>query len=177
MQQENFTARPLTLETVASFARETALKENGHAPMLLAEGDRGLVVALFDRPPALFELRLLAMYGAGLTMAHRGEVGILHQVFFISEAWMSMAERPGDEPVRPTEDPDRKEVLIVYETCMQDRSSDVAIYEIVRDEEKRITGLLEFEPPETGKGTEEVQSPLLDAFIAGYLMGVGGSRN
>ena len=165
----------MSLESIAAFARETALKENGHAPMLFAEGDKGLVVALFEQPPALFELRLLAMYSAGLTMAQRGEVGILHQVFFISEAWMSVGDKPDEEPVRPAEDPDRKEVLIVYETRMQDRGSDVVIFEIARDEEEAIADLQEFKPPETGK--EEVQSPLLDAFIAGYLMGVGGSHN
>lgn len=46
----------MTLDSVAAFARETTMKENGHAPMLLAEGDKGLVVALFEQPPALFEL-------------------------------------------------------------------------------------------------------------------------
>lgn len=177
MQQEQFPARPLSLQTVASFARETTLKENGHVPMLLAEGDRGMVVALFEQPPAQFELRLLAMYSAGLTMAKRDQIGILHQVFFISEAWMSVGEKPDKPPIRPTEDPDRKEVLIVYETRMQDLGSEVVVYEIDRNERERVADLQEFETPGSEEGTDDVESPLLDAFIAGYLIGVGGNYN
>jgi hypothetical protein len=114
------------------------------------------------------------MLSAGFAFAQSREVGELKQVFFISEAWMSIAELDKPPAVRPSQDPERIEVIMVSNLAVQEAptrvESRMAILEMIRDAEGRLTdlnalGLAE----ESAEG--HVENSLLDAFVVGYLAG------
>ena len=71
--------------------------------------------------------------------------------------------------IRPSEDPNRKEVLIVSAIQMKERKKNLKIYQLVRDQNEQITGMEEFVPESPQETSVEV--PLLDAFVQGFRTG------
>lgn len=71
--------------------------------------------------------------------------------------------------IRPSEDPKRKEVLIVSAIQIKERKKHLKVYEVVRDQSERVTGLEEFMPEDPQETSVEV--PLLDAFVEGFQTG------
>ena len=102
---------------------------------------------------------------AGYTPAESGEVDEFEQVIPISEGWMSTGEcRPPKS--RPSQDPARKEVLLVSNLTIRDHRSRVVIFEMVRDVKGELTELRDLQlPGEYDQG--QAETPLLDAFADG----------
>ena len=97
-------------------------------------------------------------------------MGELQQVIFIPEGWMSTGEGTPPES-RPSQDPARKEVLLVSELMIRDHCSRVAIFEMVRDVKGELTELRDLQlPGEYDQG--QAETPLLDAFADGFYMGM-----
>jgi hypothetical protein len=161
---------PFTFDEVTRIAREVALKHGGHVPVLIAEGTRRSFGGRIANLPDTHEDRIRWMLSAGYALARSGEVGGLQQVIFISEGWMSIGEGTLPES-RPSQDPARKEVLLVSNLTIRDRCSRVVIFEMVRDVEGELTELRDLQlPGEYNKGLAE--TPLLDAFADGFYMGM-----
>lgn len=160
----------LSLEAVAEMACETTLRDGGHVPTVIAEGTRMTLLGNFPELPPTHQERVAMMELAGEMLGDREAVGFLRRVYFISEAWMSRLARPVAGGVPPSQDPERVEVLCVAGLEVLERRSALKLYEMVRDE---YGGLSELLPVgREGDGEEQVDSPLLMAFAAGYLGGV-----
>jgi hypothetical protein len=155
-----------TLEAVSRHAVDVLLRDGSHAPILIVEGNRGgTVITLQDMAPTHDE-RLRQMAQAGVVTAQRNEVGKLRQLFFITEAWMSTTEggQLPDQP--PSQDPRRKEILVVSQLQVQQDQSAMVAYEMHRDDEGKLAKITQM--PSGDPSEVEVKSPLLDAFIVGF---------
>ncbi len=161
----------LTLELVARHATEIALRDGSHQPTLIVESDQNQSGILqFGIMPGTFAEREQQMFTAGFVFSRRGEVGALKQVFFITEGWMSLLENDQTPEMRPSEDPKRKEVLLISQMNTQNHQQDMVIYEMLRDDAGALQDLLEFKV-EGESGEEHMESPLLEAFVLGYQAG------
>lgn len=107
------------------------------------------------------------MHDVGFDLARQQGVGRLRDVVFISQGWMT--ESPADEQPtgRPSEDPQRREVLLVGGHNMKTDERDLTIFPLVRDAQGTVQRLDTYTPPEEAP----TRSPLLDAFVAGYHEG------
>jgi hypothetical protein len=161
--------QPFTFEEATRSAREVVLESGGHVPVLIAEGSRGSFGGRIANLPDTHEDRARWMLSAGYALARSEEVGELQKVIFISEGWMSTGVGRSPES-RPSQDPARKEVLLVSELMLRDHCSRVAIFEMVRDVEGELTEPRDLQlPGEYEEGHAE--TPLLDAFADGFYMG------
>ena len=80
-------------EDVTQKAKEIALQDGSHVPILIVEGTRGMAISQMRDVPDTHGERLDLMRSLGQAAARSGKLGRLNQVFFISEAWMSMANK------------------------------------------------------------------------------------
>src|SRR6266545_4184316 len=157
----------VTLEEIISNAKEIMVREGNHIPTLILEASNSLVVGRIpDLPPTHGE-RVELMRFLGQAAAKSGRVDQLEQVFMVTEGWMSVANEDKPAEMRPSQDPDRKEVLIVSAIHMRERKKQMKVFEILRESNKQVVGLEEFLPDER-KRDESVEVPLLDAFVQGF---------
>lgn len=161
--------RPITLEGIARAAKEVALREGGHAPTLIAEGSTGSIVGQLRELPDTHAGRANLLFQAGFLLGRNGEIGALKQAYFISEAWMSQAASDGSIQQRPSQDPDRTEVLLVSQIDTKTQHHAVVLFEMLRDETGELRDLKEM-PPMIDPA-HHLDSPLLDAFALGFLSG------
>lgn len=168
MPNENRRPPLLTLEQVAQIAQETILRSGNHAPTLITEGHLSSVITQFNHFPETHEGRKALMFMRGLLLAQSGEVGVLQQAFFISEAWMSKAKKDKRPFVPPSQDPQREEVLIVARHVVQPPQQDGETFKMKRNAKAR---LIRLEPLDINEDSDRLdyKSPLMDAFIAGFL--------
>ncbi len=89
------------------------MQDGQHVPVLIVEGSKSLVVSQIQAMPDTHGERLELMRFFGQAAAKSGKVGKLEQVFLISEGWMSVASKDKPLEMRPSQDPARKEVLII----------------------------------------------------------------
>jgi hypothetical protein len=164
---------PLTLEQVINQAREIIVRDGEHVPTLIADGSRRSVVIPLPEIGDTHDERRVQMFAAGFVLGHSRGLGILRQVFFVSEGWLSLAEGKMPPRMPPSEDPNRREVLFVSSLKLAERKADMVVFEMIRDSKGE---LVEIRPlPEVADkeiGTMDVESPLLDAFAAGFGLGM-----
>ena len=148
---------------VVAQAKASALKTGGHMPVLLLEGTKqSYVVALDTFPDDSLEKRR-TLFAVGYSVARNDKLGALVQVYFISEAWVSIIRQGTLPDVRPSQDPQRQEILVISCINLKEQTKEIAILSYVRDNEGRLIAIKDF-------GNEGIQfeSELLDAFLAGY---------
>ncbi len=165
----------LSLEEVAKMAKETALRDGGHHPMLIVEGSQGGVAAVIEEMADTHEGRVRQMFAVGEEVGKEGQIGDLTQVFLISEGWMSAARGDERPAAPPSADPNRKEVLVITRSNANGDQTEMKVFEMLRDDKGDLTELRNFEP-EPIKGTT-AKSPLLDGFTAGFRVGRSGKLN
>lgn len=160
---------PITLEEIISNAKEIMVRDGKHVPVLIMEADNKVVAGqITDMPPTHGE-RVELMRFLGQAAAKSGRVNYLQQVFMVTEGWMSEPKEDKGRFIPPSEDPTRKEVLIVSAIHIRARKKHLKIYEIVRDQHEQVTGMEEFVPENPQESSIEV--PLLDAFVQGFQTG------
>jgi hypothetical protein len=164
----------VSIETIAAFAETTTLENGGHVPTMIVFGETDYMMAPFLEMPDTHEARWQLMFWSGFALASSKQLGILKKVFFISEAWMSSGTEQQKPVLPPTEDPDRREVLIIAGIEMEGRKAELKIFEIGRDEEGQLIDLARHEPT---SNQDDVENPLLLAFVDGFLEGTGGLLN
>ena len=159
----------LTLEDIARIAQENALNHDGHVPTLIIEGSRHSIITPLADFADSYPGRAEQVFLYGLMLARSGQVGTLKQVFFVSEGWMSQA-REGEAIDRlPSQDPNRIEVLTIANLDVIQEIARLAVFELVRGPEERVTELKRFHQDD--EGGQRVESPLLTAFVRGYEIG------
>ena len=155
---------PITIEEIISNAKEIMLRDGKHVPVLIMEADNKLVAGQISSLPATHGERVELMRFLGQAAAKSGQVSQLQQVFMVTEGWMN--EPSAD--LRPSEDPNKKEVLIISAIQMKERKKHLKIYEVFRDQYEQVIGMEEFSPD--AKDEESVDIPLLDAFVQGFQL-------
>ncbi len=172
LQAANKTVSPernqhrISFEDLAAHAKEITIQDGHHVPILIVEGSRSLAVSHIQEMPETHSERAELMLAFGQAAALSGKIGRLEQVFLVSEGWMSVASSERPPHMRPSQDPERKEVLIISGLALNDRKKELRLFEMVRNDNKQVVELQEMAPPEGRDG--EVEIPLLDAFAEGF---------
>jgi hypothetical protein len=157
----------ITIEEITSKAKEIVLRDGNHVPTLIMETSDKLVASQVPSMPVTHGERMEFMRFIGQTAAKSGKVDLLQQVFLVHEGWMSMLSE--DEPAQliPSQDPERKEVLIISAFQIKESKRHLKVFEILRDAKEQVVGFEEFLPDEKKKDVS-AQTPLLDAFVEGF---------
>ncbi len=156
----------VSFEEIISNAKELTLRDGHHVPILIVEGSRNYLINTFREMPDTHQARAQLMDLMGRTVAKNSRIGRLRQVFLISEGWMSKGSKENPPKMRPSEDPERMEVLIVSGLQIEGNKKSLMLFEMLRDNQKRLVELREFKPPE--EKVKEIEVPLLDAFTRGF---------
>ena len=164
----------LSFEQVTQLAREILLQQGSHLPTLIVEGQNQMVVAHLPPLEDTHEGRAQQMFSAGYVLGESGAFQTLKQIFFVCEAWMSFVTDGKIPNLPPSEDPSRKEVLIISNLKVQEQTGKVAIFEMLRDEVGELREIKEFQEHLTATRAD---SPLLTAFVEGFNNGLGGTSN
>src|SRR5688500_7560908 len=138
----------ITLEEIISNAKEIMLREGKHVPVLIVESGRSLVAGQIPVMPPTHGERVEFMRFFGQAAAKSGRIDQLKQVFMVTEGWMSEPSEDIPTRIRPSEDPNRKEVLIISMIQVQKQKKQMEIFEIVRDRNEQVIGLEKFLPEE-----------------------------
>ena len=104
------------------------------------------------------------MFTTGAVLAQSGEVGVLNQVFFITEAWMNRADDTEQPAIRPSQDPQRKEILLISSMNVPQGKQTWAVMEMIRDQTGHLAELRDHSFNEEGTG----ENRLLTAFVVGF---------
>jgi hypothetical protein len=153
----------ITIEEIISKAKEIMLRDGQHVPTLIMEASNLLVASPLPSMPVTYGEKVEFMRFVGQVAAKSGRFDQLQQVFMVTEGWMSESR----ENVRPSQDPNKKEVLIISAIQMKERKKQMEILEILRDDKEQVVGL-EAYLPDKEKKDEKVDIPLLDAFVQGF---------
>src|SRR5688572_18553196 len=158
---------PVTIEEIISNAKEIMLRDGKHVPVVIIEADTKLLAGQIpDMPPTHGE-RVELMRFLGQAAGKSGRIDHLQQVFMVQEAWMSVATEDKPPELRPSQDPNRKEVLVISAIEIKDYKKHMRVFEILRDRQEQVVGFEEFMPNEEKKD-ESIEVPLLDAFVHGF---------
>ncbi len=151
-------------EAVAK-AKGVALQLGTQVPFLWVEGTKQEYALWLHTLPddPLDKYRLF--FKAGRTVARDKELGKLVQVFFISEAWLSIVRQGKLPDIRPSEDPQRQEVLIVSCFNLKNHTKDISVLSYMRDKKGKLIAIKELS---SGNAGLQFASSLLDTFLAGY---------
>lgn len=121
-----------TIEQMVSIAQENILRDGGHRPTLIVKGSRSGATIAVDELGDTLEEHQKRLARIGFFLAQDRKIGVLRQAFFVSEGWMSIAdEKP--PATRPSQDPNRKEVLTISGLTVEDHRISMVVYEMVRD--------------------------------------------
>ena len=163
----------LSFEHVTRLAREVLLRDGYHLPTVIVDGSQQPVIVQIPEMAPTHEERAAQMYVAGAILGRDRQAGRLRQAFFVTEGWMSVAREGSLPAVPPSQDPQRKEMLVVtgYESSTQ--HTRMALYEMKRDPEGVLRELLDYE---YGTGNRiQAENPLLEAFVQGFASGGASS--
>jgi hypothetical protein len=161
--------QPLSLEQVTQSASELLLRDGFHQATVIAEGTQQTIITQPPVIPATHEGRVNAMLTLGLAVARVGEIGVLFQVFFVAEAWMSVSQEGKLPHNPPSKDPQRKEVLVIANLRVWTQEQALVLLDMLRDTSGHLSELKEYLP--SNAGLTDVYSPLLAAFAYGFSRG------
>ena len=157
-----------TIEEIASIAKENLRRDGFHIPTIIAQGSRTTVAFQFTEFGRTPQARRQHLYQAGILVGQEGAVGILWQVFYVGEGWMSRSETDKAPDQLPSQDPQRKEILFVAHGDVRglEFKDDMRIWEMVRNSAGKLVDFVAFDHE-----TNIVESSLVD-FVAGYAIGL-----
>lgn len=155
------------LDTIIERSKEITLQDGGHQPTLFLEGSHQTIMIPIPEIPETFDGRRTMMFMLGSLTAKARDLDALKNIVFVSEVWLSKASEGQSPYVPPSTDPHRIEVLIINQVTVASQESQIRLFEMVRDKDEVLVKL---EPHERYDGDEgnNSESPLINAFIAGY---------
>jgi hypothetical protein len=149
------------------------LRDGQHVPLLLVEGRTGDVsIPMTDLSPN-YEQRLQQFLTAGYLLATSGHVGELRQLFFISEGWYTSKDKGTVRQPPPSQDPKRKEILIVSQLVLHTAQANLFVFEMLRNQRGKLTAVRELH---SADDITAINSPLLNAFVFGFELGYSPGR-
>jgi len=165
MTAERGTFTP-SFDEIVEISKKMVMRDGHHSPILIVDGTRNSLITQLSDIPETHSQRMQLMDVLGRQLAKDGKVGKLREVIFISEGWMSAAREGKLPSLRPSQDPNRKEVLIVSGLKVQEPTKLLRIFEMVRDGNQKVIRLDEIEPGKQKSGSIEV--PLLEVFASAF---------
>ena len=157
----------ITIEEIISNAKEIMLRDGNRVPVLIMETDHKLIASQIPSMPVTHGERREFMHFIGEVAAKSGRINQLQQVFMVHEGWMSTASEDKPAQMPPSQDPDRKEVLIISAIQLKEYKKHLKVFEVLRDSHEQVVGFEEFVPDEEKKDAS-IEVPLLDAFVHGF---------
>lgn len=168
------------LDKIVEQAKDNLRKDDGLVPTVLFFGkEKGAICAfpeLNDTPMGEARETLMKMTGEKIAQ-EVNSIGKPEEIYLVSEAWMSVVKKKDQGNfVRPSEDPNKKEVMIVSYIDvgkMLDEhkpNAGMSSYEMVRDEKGKVIDLKKMVGFDKDKQGES-RCYLLEAFIVGYVRG------
>lgn len=158
---------PLTIPEVTARAKQLLLDEGIHPATLIAEGDKETIVNVVGSLAPTHEARAQQMFLLGLLLAQVGEVGVLQQAFLVCEGWMRVLDNGELPELPPSQDPKRAEMLVVSRMVIQPPQTETYAYEMRRNKRGKLIGI--DETPIVGSSSDHTNSPLLHAFVIGFM--------
>jgi hypothetical protein len=171
MRKERITPQP-EFNRKVEMIKAITLEQGGHLPMLIVEGSKTPVMTQFNTMPATHKERAQMMFSLGVALAQDGRAGDLREVWFVSEGWMTKADKNGELLLPPSQDPNRIEILSIMATTIDEGNllNNGVLFEMIRDEEGELAELQLVEQITEQKG-HALESPLLMAFFEGFRYG------
>jgi hypothetical protein len=168
MSKEKRPLEPLLhLEDIVRLAEEVLMRDGGHLPTLIVEGTTDSLITQLVDLPGEPELRQALLFQVGVLLASDVDLGSLRQVFMITEGWLSL-RRDGKPPMeRPSQDPEREEVLVVAAFFPPSGRQAVELRRMIRNAQGELVEVSQVSKPE---GATEAENPLLEAFVLGYTL-------
>lgn len=155
----------LTLEAVARQASEIMLRDGFHLPTILIEGSRQTAILQLPGMSGTPTERLYHLYAAGWSLGQSEGIEGIRDLFFVTEAWMSLADKSLQ---RPSDDPKRQEILLIYRLHASTNQKGLIAFELIRDRANKVIDLLEVINETVAT---DANTPGLDAFLAGFKAG------
>jgi hypothetical protein len=131
-------------------------------PTLFVHGTEGRVFTTLPFGETNEE-RIAIMTEAGIQFAKSDRVGNVERVYFVSEAWVSPAR---DRYTKPSQDPNRREVLIFNSLDCRSEAQGLEMYACIRNWKQEIVDLKRIPEPAGGS----VGGRLLPSFLAGFRL-------
>lgn len=166
MPKENTSKPPLPFREVIRVAREVTLRDGYHRPTVIVDGSLNTIATQIDQLAPTHEGRAQQMFLLGAILAEQEEFGVLQQVFLITEAWMSVTTLENPVQARPSQDPNRKEILAVSRLQFEPLQTDIVVFEMQRNEKGNLVRLAQQAASEK---VDSAESPLLQALAIGLL--------
>lgn len=168
MSKEKHPSEPsLHLKDIVRLAEEVLMRDGGHLTTLIVEGASDTLVTQLPDLPGEPEVRQSLLFQVGALLARDFDLGRLRQVFMITEGWLSLRQE-GKPPIdRPSQDPERKEVLVVAAIFPPSGRQAVELRGMIRNAQGELIEVTQLDKPE---GATEAENPLLEAFVAGYTL-------
>jgi hypothetical protein len=155
----------ISFDNITRSAKENTLRDGKHNSLVIIEGSKDLLFREIPVLPADVE-RTQFMRMAGNHEAKSGEAGHLRQVFLVSEGWISLPKEGELSNTLPSQDPNRKEVLVVSGLKIQGQVKNIKLFEMIRNDQGKLVDLQAFLP-----GIKEGEMDhvfLLEAFYEGF---------
>ncbi|MCB9437266.1 MAG: hypothetical protein H6673_09800 [Anaerolineales bacterium] len=159
----------LSLEQIQTAAREVMLTNGFHLPTIIAQSESAQIVGQVPELGGSSDEKQAQLFALGFLLSQERVLRALHQVYLVTEAWSVVFKNPSAVPteVRPSQHPDRVEVLIIAGLNVIEQIGSLTMYEMVREAEQVVELLEHSIPSEVG----EVKSALLEAFVLGFQTG------
>jgi hypothetical protein len=159
---------PITIEDVATYAKETILREGYLVPKVVVVGSRSEAAVTITNFGNTAEEHYYQMIYAGYGLAQRNEVGQPRQVFFVREGVMNLGTTD-EAPPDPSPIPMRLQIVVItsFDVLTQHHAS--LLLDVRRDTEGKISAFVEMP-----RNVLEKDSQLV-AFVDAYTVGSGGT--
>jgi hypothetical protein len=141
-------------------AKGLMLEFGRHVPTVFVFGTKKKTFFSLQSGDTLDE-RIVTMRKAGEIVGRHGNVGNLVRVIYVYEAW---ACPPRAEYIRPSQDPNRCEVLMISALDVAQNKQSVVMYVSIRDPGGKVSQLA----PIMGGKPLEASSDLLPSFVLGF---------
>ena len=150
-------------EQTKTLVKEITMAQGGHNPQLFAFTEKGVALLILDDLPSDHDQKVFLFRLAGAKLANSTGTEQINELHFVSEAWFSI-QKNEQEFIQPSQDPDKKEAIIIVGKDYQNNTSNMSNLEMIRDTAGKLIEL-----KDTGNDEEQsFESPLLDAFKQGF---------
>lgn len=152
----------MDIQAIIAQAKAYILSQGYHPVTLYMEDAHQIYLYRFANFPGTTRERQHTLCSLGFAYRKEFADKPIQHLSLVAEAWVSTTTR-GERPTyrRPSEDPDRKELLIILHLDATCRISDLYRMEMIRDESGSLADLL---TPET---VRNVQDNILPCFLDG----------
>jgi len=118
------------VKKIADVAKSIFLRDGYHAPIVIAKETKGRRAVLLEQFRDTADARIKDMFSAGALLAQKGNIGELELIVFVSEGWIGT-----NINILPSQDPNRREVLLINSLDARTQEEHTLQFEIKRDPE------------------------------------------